>query len=310
MSRLIRVLAALVLICLVIILYAAYWFTPAEDRTYESRYLKSITSSFLTTDDFKIHYTHAGKGDPLILIHGGGTWLYSYRHNLPTLSQKFSVYALDMPGHGYTVPLGKTPRYDFETMSRILLEFMNRQRIEKAILVGHSWGGSWTIYFTYKHPERVKKLILIGSSGLNVPDILTWELLKYPIIGELISKFFTTDDVKRGLESIFFHKELVTSEMIQEIRTPLTFIVNRKAQYLFKRNLNMKLTERAMSQIRTPTLIIWGANDEQLPVELSKRFKELIPNAELIVLDDCGHAAHEEYPDKVNQLIIDFLMDN
>jgi pimeloyl-ACP methyl ester carboxylesterase len=215
-----------------------------------------------------------------------------------------------MPGHGYTVLLGKTPRYDFEMMSQVLLEFMNKQHIEKATLVGNSWGGSWAIYFTHKYPERVKKLIIISSSGLNIQDVLIWELLKYPIIGELISKFFTQNTVKEELETVFFRKELVTPEMVQEIYAPLTFIANRKAGYLLKRNLNMKLTEQAMSQIRTSTLIIWGANDQYLPVELAQRFKELIPNAKLIVLDNCGHMPHEENPDQINQLIIDFLGDN
>lgn len=292
-------------------MYAAYLYQPPEYRTYESEYLKSIKSSFLVTDDFKIHYTHAGEGEPLILIHGGGGWLYSYRHNILTLSQRFSVYALDMPGAGYTVPLGKkTPKYDFEMMSQVLLEFMNKLGIEKASLVGNSWGESWAIYFTHKYPERVNKLILIRSVGFDVPDVLIWELLKYPIVGELISKFATRNTVKREYKRVFFNKELVTEEMVREIYIPLSFRHNRKAQYLLKRNLNLKLTEQAMPKINKPTLIIWGAQDEYLSVKLAYRFKESIPNSKLIILENCGHVPQEEYPDKFNQLIIDFLMDN
>lgn len=91
-------------VIIIIACYLAYAYVPPENRSYRSPYLQSIRSNFINTDEFRIHYTQAGEGEPLILIHGNCTWLYSFRHNIPALSKKFSVYALDMPGNGYTVP--------------------------------------------------------------------------------------------------------------------------------------------------------------------------------------------------------------
>ena len=303
------ILIPLLLICLVgaAVYYAAYVYIPAEDRGYSSPYLKNIDSQFVNTSGFKIHYTRSGNGPPVILVHGAAAWLYSYRNNTTALSEEFTVYALDMPGHGYTIPLLDNPTYSLDMMSDALLEFMNTMGIEKTSIVGHSAGGGWAIHFTFKNPGRVKKLVLIDSNGLDVPETLTFKLLSYPVIGELFSKFFTTEDVKTGLEDAFFDKKLVTEEMIREIEAPLTFIENRKAQYLCIRNQNWKMTEEEMPHIRVPVLVLWGEDDLYLDSAMAQKFKEIMPDASVVILEECGHSAHEEQTDEVNRLITDFF---
>ena len=301
-----RLCAISFLVVFTAIIYVAYFYAPTEYQT-ESAYLKTISSEFVTTSNFNIHFTHSGSGAPLILIHGGGTWLYSFRANIPALAEHYSVYALDMPGHGYTQIKNNDARYDLDMMAQVLLEFMQTQGLEKVSLVGHSWGGGWALYFAEKYPDRVEKLALIDSGGLDIPDKLEWQLLKYPIIGEFISKVITDADVRRGLEDAFFNKALVTTEMVDEIKVPLSFSDNRRAQYLLERNLNWKKTEQNLSHIAMPILIIWGANDQYLSVNAALQFKELIPQAEIQILENCGHSAHEEYPQEVNQMIINFI---
>ena len=85
---------SLISILSIIVCYLAYVYVPPEDRTFESPYLESIDSGFIHTDEFKIHYTLAGQGDPVILIHGSCAWMYSFRKNIPALAKKFCVYAL------------------------------------------------------------------------------------------------------------------------------------------------------------------------------------------------------------------------
>ncbi|PIP38756.1 MAG: hypothetical protein COX19_10915 [Desulfobacterales bacterium CG23_combo_of_CG06-09_8_20_14_all_51_8] len=270
-------------------------------------YLKSITSNYLNTDEFRIHYTHAGEGDPLILIHGSCAWIYNFRHNIPTLSKKFSVYALDMPGNGYTIPICDNPDYDLNMMSDALLDFMDNKQIRQASLIGHSSGGGWAIYFASLHPERIKKLVLIDSNGFDIPEKLTFRLFYVPIIGELFAKFFTFENVKKGYKDSFYNKALISDSMIQEAMTPLTFFHNRKAQYLSIRNQDWHLTELALPQIKIPTLIIWGKYDQYLDSSLAERFSRTMPNTYVEILDNCGHSAHEEQAEKVNELILKFL---
>lgn len=272
-----------------------------------SNYLQTVSSQYLRTRHFDIHYSSLGKGDPVILIHGGGMWLYSYRDNIPELSRTFTVYALDMPGYGYTVPRANSPRYGLKVMTDTLLEFMDALKIEKASLVGHSWGGGWAIHFAHNHPERVDKLCLIDSSGLDVRDVLEWEFLKYPIIGKTLVQCISSHGVRRRLERSFFNKDHVSPEMVNEVYTPMRFRANQKAQSLLSRNQNWQQTQKAMHEIHKAVLLIWGDSDYYLDPSLTKEFTARFSNIKPVMLKNCGHSAHEEYPEVVNGLITEFL---
>lgn len=290
------------------LLYIAFIYEPKSDHDFQSSYVNTIHSQRLKMDQYIAHYVHVGSGDPVILIHGGGTWLYSFRENIPVLSRRFSVYAVDMPGHGYTTSLVKRPKYDLETYSKFLLDFMDRQKIKKASLVGNSWGGGWALYFTERHPERVDKLILIDSSGINTHDVLEWEAFKIPVLGEVLSKFINRTSVRMSLEKVFYNKDKVNEAMVNEIYGPFTRKENRQAQYLAERNLNWRLTAKKLSSVTNKTLVIWGKNDRYLNYQAAYRFKENMKDTKLMVLENCGHVAHEERPEIVNQAIMSFLI--
>ncbi|MDT8273507.1 MAG: alpha/beta hydrolase, partial [Desulfomonilia bacterium] len=168
-------------------------------------------------------------------------------------------------------------------------------------------GGGWVIHFASQHPDRAKKLVLIDSNGPVHPVSLTFKLFCIPVIGELFSNFFTVDDLRKGLEDAFFDKTLVTEAMIQEIRAPLTFHMNRRAQRLCIRNTDYRVTAREMQAIANPTLVIWGEQDQYLDSRLANVFRETMPDARVVLISNCGHSAHEEKPDTVNRLIITFL---
>lgn len=273
-----------------------------------SRYLKTIDSGFLMLDSFMIHYLRTGTGgSPLILVHGGGMWLYSFRHNIPALSAHFSVFALDMPGYGYTLPLSARRCYGLEDTSKVLLQFMDRLGIDRASFLGHSWGGGWVLHFAHRHPERVEKLVLVASSGLDVRDVVEWELLKCPLLGPLLLQLVTPGTVKKRLRRSFHHRELVTAEMVSEVYLPLKFAHNIRFQTLIARHQDWSATERILPEIRHPALVIWGENDRYLPLELLGRFEKRMKNARPHLLNRCGHSAHEEYPEEVNSLITCFL---
>jgi len=267
-----------------------------------------FTSRFINIKDFRLHYVFKGSGPPLILLHGGGTWLYCFHKNIPALSKHFSVYAMDMPGHGFTHPLSGNRTYDFNTVCNAILEFMNMMKIEKAHIAGHSWGGGWAIYFAGKHPERVLKLVLMDSSGINRHERLAWELLKYPVIGELMAYFFSRQSVKRGLILSFYNQSLVTDELIDMMYAPLCNKNNRKAQLDYSRNIDWRKTRIMLPEIRIPTLIIWGNQDRYIPVRFGRQMKQLMPDARLEIVDNCGHSSHNEYPEIVNRLISKFLL--
>jgi pimeloyl-ACP methyl ester carboxylesterase len=274
-----------------------------------SRYLATIPSQILPLDSFDVHYLAMGEGSPLILIHGGGMWLYSFRHNILDLSRHFRVHALDMPGYGYTVPREDAERVSLDTMSKTLLQFMDRLALDTAVLVGHSWGGGWALHFASGHPERVSGLVLVDSSGLDVPDVFEWELLKIPLLGSLLLRCITAGAVKKRLERSYHLPGTVTPDMALEVYLPLKLRHNQKAQVQISRNQDWRRTEKAMTGISQPVLVIWGDHDRYLDASLVERFREKMPHAETCILKECGHSPHEEYPREANRLITTFIMD-
>jgi pimeloyl-ACP methyl ester carboxylesterase len=273
-----------------------------------SNYLQANASQFLKTRHFVIHYLHAGSGKPVILIHGGGMWLYSFRHNLVPLSKISSVHALDMPGYGYTGITDTSLGMSTDTMSLALKEFMDALHIDKAILAGHSWGGGWALAYALAYPERVDRIVLINSSGLDVPDVFEWELLKMPILGSLLLRFLTPDMIKKRLELSFFKKGIVDDAMALEVHLPMRIPANRNAQALLARNLSWAAVERHLGELGHQALLVWGEQDRYLDVGLASRFKRKIKNLKVEIIRDCGHSAHEECPEIVNRLIMEFLV--
>jgi pimeloyl-ACP methyl ester carboxylesterase len=275
-----------------------------------SKYLSSIPSQILPLESYAVHYLCMGEGHPLILVHGGGIWLYSFRHNITPLSCYFRVHALDMPGYGYTVPIGRPGPVGLDTLSDTLLQFMDRLGIQSATIVGHSWGGGWVIHFASCHPERVSGLVLIDSSGLDVRDVLEWELLKVPVLGPVILRCLTVRTVMRHLAYGFHLPGMVTRDMAVEVHLPLGIGHNRKAQIQVSRNQDWRITERAMHTIEKPVLIMWGDHDRYLDVRLLPRFQAKLAHAKTFVFRDCGHSPHEEYPDQANELIAAFVRED
>jgi pimeloyl-ACP methyl ester carboxylesterase len=273
----------------------------------KSRYLETVSSQYLALESSLVHYVRMGSGHPLVLVHGGGMWLYSFRHNIPNLSRHFSVFALDMPGYGYSVPFGRGRLSGLEETSRTLLGFIDRLGLGRVSLLGHSWGGGWVLHFASHHPDRVDRLILIDSSGFDVPDVLEWELLKLPFIGPLLLKCVTPGGVRKRIERSFYDRERVTAEMAREVYIPLKLEHNRKAQARIARGLHWRETERAIPRITQPCLVIWGENDRYLDVGLCARFQQELADVRSHIFRECGHSPHEELPDEVNGLIIRFL---
>lgn len=264
-------------------------------------------SRFLPTGDFNIHYIHQGTGPPLILLHGGGTWGYSFRHNIKELSRYFSVFVPDLPGHGYTKPISKSIRYDLNTIDRALIDFMDALKIKSSHFAGHSWGGGWAIHFAHLHRQRVSKLVLIDSSGIHRREHLFWELMKFPVIGELLLKLIHPAIIRKGLQDSFYNPFLVTADMVRHIHEPLKIAENRKALLSYLRNVDWRQTHAALPEISAAAFVIWGSHDRYIHPTFGKQMADLMPQASLTILKNCGHSAHEEQPEAVNRLIIKFL---
>ena len=291
-------------------LFAAYVYQPPEaGRGYKQLYLKKIKSRFVDTPAARFHYVREGSGPPVVLISPGAAWVVAWKPQLSALSKDHTVYVVDLPGQGYTKL--KDPgsfRWDLVGMTGALGSFMDAVGVERAAVAGNSWSGGWALAFAQRNSDRVSKLMLLDSSGLDVRDPWQWEIMKYPVAGELLTKMFTTKDtVRAAAENSLVHKNFVTDELVNEWWSPMTFRDNLRSNYLLERGLNWGETEQAMPKTKTPVLVLWGKRDNVLPASQAKQFGELLPNSEVHVLDGCGHALEYDCPARVNGAIEDFL---
>jgi len=263
-------------------------------------------SSYFVYDKAKIKFIKIGKGEPLILIHGGGSWSYSFRNNIIPLSKYFTVYAIDFPGHGYSeIPTNFD--YTVKNISNLLLEFLKYNNIDKTNLIGNSWGGGWAIYFAEKNPNKVINLVLIDSAGIaHAGGHSTWDYLTYPC-GEIILYFVTKINVKDAYENeLYYNKKLVTEDMVNEIWEPFHYKENLLAQQKYQKNLNWAETENNLNMLKN-VIIIWGRYDPYVPVSTVEQFKKQIPSAKVFIFDSARHLPHEEKYNEVNKIIIDEL---
>ena len=272
-----------------------------------SAYLRTHASGYVETGSSLMHHISTGSGSPVILVHGGGMWLYSFRHLMEPLSRSHEIHAIDMPGYGYTVTPDRQGAFDLETMVIALKEYLDARGIRKASFIGHSWGGGWVLAFALAYPHVVERIGLIDSSGLDVPDVFEWELLKIPVLGEMFLMLLTPGMVQRRLMKSFHDTSLVDRGMATEVYLPLCIPANRRAQSRISRGLSWKSVEQGLPTLRHPTMLIWGAQDRYLDASLADRFKEYIKDLKVEIIEGCGHSPHEERPGMVADLLSDFL---
>ncbi|NUT34464.1 MAG: alpha/beta hydrolase [Hamadaea sp.] len=303
-SRALVALAASLVVLLGTALFIAYAWQPAPVR-YDSPYLARIESRHVDTPVARFHYTRTGQGTPVVLVAGGGQWLYSYRHLVPALAERHTVYAVDLPGQGYTTLNDTEFGYDLDAMAGALGSFMDAVGLRQASLVGHSWGGSWSMYFAQRHPDRVDRLVLIGSTGLDVPSGPDWRPLEYPVVGELIGKLMRESDAAAMQRKAFAHP--IPDEVVAENWAPMSRPEGREAMWSLQRNLDFAVTQELMPTMTTPTFILWGAQDRFDAPWQAADLAGRIPGATYQVLSGCGHNTHEDCPTQANPLIAGFL---
>jgi 4,5:9,10-diseco-3-hydroxy-5,9,17-trioxoandrosta-1(10),2-diene-4-oate hydrolase len=254
------------------------------------------------------HYVRTGAGTPIVLS-PGAAWTYAWHPQIEALRHDHTVYAVDLPGQGFTELHERGFVFDLPGMSRAIDTFLDAVGLPSAALAGNSWSGGWALAYAQSHPQRVQRLVLLAPSGLAERDPAAWEALKLPLLGEAATNLSAGERslVAASVRDLFVHKELVTDEVIDAMWAPGTFRDNLRSMYLLERYLDWRITERALPHTRTPTLIVWGDQDTVLPMARAERLGRLMPAATIHVLAGCGHALTLDCPEPVNTLMTEFL---
>lgn len=315
-QKLARFLRNLFIILLVVLLVGPFLVpVPPLENTKPIEALKDADSQFIEINDLTVHYKFYGEGEPtFILLHGFGASLFSWREIVQPLSAYGTVIAYDRPAFGLTErPMeweGANP-YSQEAQIELLIDLMNTLRIEKAILVGNSAGGTIAMLAALQHPERVESLILVDPAVYAGGGAPAWMrlLLNTPQMNHL-GPLFARQIQTRGPEIIqmaWHDPSKITDEIMEGYAKPLQAENWDKALWYLTVSSRESNLQNQLQNFNMPVLIITGDNDRIVPTEQSIRLASEIPNAQLVVIPQSGHVPHEEKPQEFMQAVISFL---
>lgn len=168
-------------------------------------------------------------------------------------------------------------------------------------------GGAWSLYFAEQHSDRVERLVLLDSPGLDAEKAPVTPLFTTPVVGELATDLTTRSFYADNIRGTFHNKHLVTEEVIDELYAPFSRPANRAGFLSLWRNMDFRLTDAGLARVAAPTLVLWGGADSWLPASQAGRLAARIPDAAATVLPNCGHTVHEDCPAQTNPLITGFL---
>jgi len=241
--------------------------------------------------DGKFKYIEEGQGEPLMLLHG----LFGALSNFQYLIEHFRHT------HKVVVPLLPLLELDLLHTSvgglqKYVNRFIDQRKYDHIHLMGNSLGGHVGLVHILKHPEKIKSLILTGSSGLFENGM-----------GDTYPKRGDKEYIRNKTALTFYDPAMATDELVNEVFE----ITNNRLKVikiiaLAKSAIRNNLGEE-LKNIQQPTCLIWGNNDTITPPFVGKEFHKLIPNSELHFIDKCGHAPMMEVPEEFNTILSGFL---
>lgn len=268
---------------------------------------------FVQVGGFRARYWQVGQGAPLLLLHGIGHSVRAWEQNLEGLSARHTVYALDIIGHGLSDK--PTSSYHISDLAKFVRDFMAAVDLPKAHIVGHSMGGGIAMHFAILYPALVDKLVLVAPAGISSAVGLGFRLASLPLLGE----YLTRPDRSRLRAvslGLVFDKTVITDEFVDwqyeygslpgAQQAMLAIIRTHLNLFGFKKWVT-DIIQAELADFKTPTLAIWGENDNVIPLDSVRSRIGEMNNVTLHTLKYCGHQVQLEYPDEFNRLVLNFV---
>jgi pimeloyl-ACP methyl ester carboxylesterase len=314
-------LALLLAIITAIIVVPFFVAVPPLENTVTERELASSDSLFIDVNDVTLHYKEkpatAGGDLTFILLHGFGSSLETWHNIMDELSNYGRVIAFDRPAFGLTErPLrgtweGTNP-YSPQGQVELTLGLMDELGVDKAVLVGNSAGGSVATQVALEHPERVAGLILVdaaiyqggGSPAWVRPILYTPQMNR---VGPLIMRQFGGEPGENFLKSAWSNPENIPESTWESYQEPLRVKDWDKALWELTKASRRPNFVNKLTSLEVPTLVLGGADDKIVSLQLTQRLSREIPGATFVQFPSCGHMPQEECPEPFLQAVEDWL---
>ena len=256
----------------------------------------------VTVFGYKLHYLEAGRGAPVILLHGTGGEGARWTPQLQGLSSDFRVIALDQIGFGQSdKPM---TNYHSGVFAGFLAGFMKAIGVPKASLIGQSMGAAVALSLAVEKPEMVERLVLVNGGGFRTGPRTTppdWHARQ-------IANAATLSESREYMEKLYYDHSFVTDKLVeqnlmQRLRSAYTI---ESMQNAADRGLG-GVSEDEVRAIKAPTLLVWGANDKLSPPVNADKLNAVIKGSRKVLIDKAGHYPFLEHPDRFNQVVREFL---
>lgn len=291
--------------CIKCINYGIVHYYLSQVENYLTKYTNKH-SRFLPLDGSLVHYRDEGHGEVMVMLHGAFSSLHTYDKWVERLSPYFRAVRMDLPGFGISESR-LDHQYTIEMYVEFIKKFLDIMDIDKCHLVGSSLGGWISWEFTLKYPERVKSLVLLDSAGfLDLDAIpLPFKMARTPFVNRIIKYVVRKNVLEQFVKQVYYDESKVTEALINRYYDLFTREGNPEA-FLNLVNGKFKDNSKKLKYITTPTLIIWGEEDQWIPVKYAYQFHKSIAHSQLIVYEHVGHIPMEEVPDMTVEDILSF----
>ena len=295
--RLVLLATVVLAVALAAIFYCRpFWLIDHVTRAWLR--LEGVRSDYVQLSSYRIHYLAGGAGKPLVLVHGLGGRAQDWALLMPSLMRHgYRVYAPDLLGFGRS----QRPDVDYSIalQSDILSEFIDSQKLTRFDLAGWSMGGWVSLKFTLAHPERVRRLMLFDSAGVDFRPAFNPALFHPSTLAQ--AREFLTWLTPRA-SSI---PDFMARDIIREAR-PNAWVVDRAFKSMESR---VDLLDGKLGAIHSPVLILWGKQDILIPLACAEEMHREMPQSSLELFDGCGHLAPVECHGRIVPEALRFLED-
>lgn len=269
--------------------------------------VRRVQDGWFENDGIRQHYVTLGEGPLVVMIHGIPEFWYSWRHQIEALSQQYQVVALDQRGFNKSSKPASREGYRVERLAEDVVALIRHLGRGRAVIVGHDAGAWVAWHFAAQHPELTERLVI-----LNVPhpNALREELREHGAQHE--ASGYTSAMQKEDAKPMFSTWQL--SLLLDRVAFPLYLAADRGTDpeaitsfYRFNYPREPYTLDERLPIVKVPTLVIHGKRDRFLLASGHEHNARWLKQDPKIVLLDADHFVHQEKPDEVNQVILDWL---
>ncbi|MCZ4495447.1 MAG: Soluble epoxide hydrolase [Thermoleophilia bacterium] len=279
--------------------------------------LSGVRHRFIDANGLRVHVAEAGRGEPLVLLHGWPQHWYSFHRIIPQLARRFHVIVPDMRGFGWTdAPSGGYRKRELAADTIAVLDALG---IDDAVVAGHDWGGMIAWLLAVEHPERVRRLIAMNTGHLwpkakpevasSVLRLATYQpLIAAPLTGRLLVRRAMLPLVAKQMRAAGTWSDAAAASYTDQfddtdrVRASVAlyraFLLHEAGPWLAGRYADRRVT--------APTLVIHGDADEVLRPSILRELEHHVDDLRVEIIPGANHFVAEDVPDEVSRLLLEF----